>query len=172
MDYAKEHPVATKVITEWIGKGLLKRKFHIINGLDVAPSALPLLYSDGNGGGLYVVFRFAFVELVSHPVSSLGSPRFLSMESRPSFEPCDCLHSVICLSISTTLVIALLPLWYPRVDLSFSWRPSCTAHISTSTFGPILDRVLRIIENRLQSALFDFVMEAQPNAISISDERT
>lgn len=56
MDYAKEYPVAMKAITGWIGKGLLKRKFHIVNGLDAAPSALPLLYSGGNTGKLYVAF--------------------------------------------------------------------------------------------------------------------
>ena len=56
MDYAKQYPVAMKAITEWIGKGLLKRKFHIVNGLDAAPSALPLLYSGGNTGKLCVVF--------------------------------------------------------------------------------------------------------------------
>jgi len=54
MDYAKQYPVAIKAITEWIEKGLLKRKFHIVNGLDAAPGALPLLYSGGNTGKLYV----------------------------------------------------------------------------------------------------------------------
>jgi len=59
MDYAKEYPVAMKAITGWIEKGLLKRKFHIVNGLDAAPSALPLLYSGGNTGKLCVVFFYA-----------------------------------------------------------------------------------------------------------------
>ena len=38
MDYAKEHSVAMKAATRRIGKGSLKRKFHIVNGLDVACS--------------------------------------------------------------------------------------------------------------------------------------
>jgi len=54
MDYTKEYPVAMKAITEWIEKGLLKRKFHIVNGIDAAPSALPLLYTGGNTGKLVV----------------------------------------------------------------------------------------------------------------------
>lgn len=58
MDYEKEYPVAMKAITGWIEKGLLKRKFHIVNGLDAAPSALPLLYSGGNTGKLYVMLFY------------------------------------------------------------------------------------------------------------------
>jgi NADPH-dependent curcumin reductase CurA len=77
MDYAKEYPVAMKAITEWIEKGLLKRKFHIVNGLDAAPSALPLLYSGGNIGKLCVVFFFAHGELASY-LTLPGSSRFPS----------------------------------------------------------------------------------------------
>jgi NADPH-dependent curcumin reductase CurA len=54
MDYVKQYPVAMKAIAEWTGKGLLKRKFHIVDGLDAAPAALPLLYSGGNTGKLCV----------------------------------------------------------------------------------------------------------------------
>ena len=59
MDYAKQYPVAMKAIAEWIEKGLLKRKFHVVNGLDAAPGALPLLYSGGNTGKLYVAYLFS-----------------------------------------------------------------------------------------------------------------
>lgn len=75
MDYAKQYPVAMKAIAEWIAKGLLKRKFHIVNGLDAAPSALPLLYSGGNTGKLSAVF-FAFIELVSYPPLHQGRQGF------------------------------------------------------------------------------------------------
>jgi len=54
MDYAKQYPVGMKAIAGWIDKGLLKRKFHIVNGLDAAPNALTLLYSGGNTGKLVV----------------------------------------------------------------------------------------------------------------------
>ena len=101
MDYAKEYPVAMKVITEWIGKGLLKRKFHIVNGLDAAPSALPLLYSGGNTGKLCVVF-FVLGELVSY-LALLGSSRFLNTKPRLSFKLYECTHAVICLLISVVL---------------------------------------------------------------------
>ena len=68
MDYVKQYPVAMKAIAEWIEKGLLKRKFHIVNGLDAAPSALPLLYSGGNTGKLCVT------SLSPGPRSLLTSP--------------------------------------------------------------------------------------------------
>ena len=55
MDYTDQYPVGMKAIAEWIDKGLLKRKFHVVNGLDAAPGALPLLYSGGNTGKLWVV---------------------------------------------------------------------------------------------------------------------
>jgi len=97
MDYAKEYPVAMKAITEWIEKGLLKRKFHIVNGLDAAPSALPLLYNGGNTGKLYVMF-FALVKLVSHLTSS-GSLKFPSTNPHPSFDLSIRLHTVISLLI-------------------------------------------------------------------------
>ena len=55
MDYTDQYPVGMKAIAGWIDKGLLKRKFHVVNGLDAAPGALPLLYSGGNTGKLCVI---------------------------------------------------------------------------------------------------------------------
>ena len=95
MDYEKEYPVAMKAIAEWIEKGLFKRKFHIVNGLDSAPTALPLLYNGGNTGKLCVVC-FPLAELVPY-LASLGLLRFLNTESHPSFEIGDYLHAVVCL---------------------------------------------------------------------------
>ena len=94
MDYAKEYPVAMKAITEWIGKGLLKRKFHIVNGLDAAPGALPLLYSGGNTGKLCVA-SFVLGKLISY-LALPGSLRSPSTKPRLSSKLCDCLHAVIC----------------------------------------------------------------------------
>lgn len=101
MDYAKEYPVAMKAITEWIGKGLLKRKFHIVNGLDAAPGALPLLYSGGNTGKLCVA-SFMLRKLVSY-LTLPGSLRSSSTKPRLSSKLCDCLHVVICPLISVVL---------------------------------------------------------------------
>lgn len=84
MDYAKEYPVAMKAIAEWIEKGLLERKFHIVNGLDAAPSALPLLYNGGNTGKLCAL-PSALTELVTYP-TLLELLRFPSMKSQLSFE--------------------------------------------------------------------------------------
>ena len=99
MDYAKEYPVGMKAIAEWIAKGLLKRKFHIVNGLDGAPGALPLLYSGGNTGKLCVVL-FVPVDLLSH-IALPESSRFLNTKPHQSYKPCNCLRVVICLLIST-----------------------------------------------------------------------
>lgn len=84
MDYVKRYPIAMKAIAEWIEKGLLKRKFHIVNGLDAAPSALPLLYSGGNTGKLCFV-PFAWTKIVSH-LASPGSSRFPGTKPHPSFD--------------------------------------------------------------------------------------
>ena len=84
MDYVKQYPVAMKAIAEWIAGGLLKRKFHIVHGLDAAPSALPLLYSGGNTGKLCVI-PFPWRIFFSHLASS-GSFKFPSTKSYPSFE--------------------------------------------------------------------------------------
>ena len=105
MDYEKEYPVAMKAITEWIRKGLLKRKFHIVNGLDAAPSALPLLYSGGNTGKLCVVF-FALVELVSH-FTLPGSSRYLNTKPRPGSKLRDCQHPVIFLLYPSNVLCSL-----------------------------------------------------------------
>jgi hypothetical protein len=94
MDYAKEYPVAMKAIAEWIEKGSLKRKFHIVNGLDAAPNALTLLYSGGNTGKLYGKF-FAPTRLVSH-YASTGSSRFLSTKPYPSFKVWNCMCGTAC----------------------------------------------------------------------------
>ena len=88
-----------KAITEWIEKGLLKRKFHIVNGLDGAPSALPLLYSGGNTGKLCVFL--APVQFVPYP-ASLGSSGFLNTKTHPGYKSCGCLRAVLCLLISTS----------------------------------------------------------------------
>lgn len=125
MDYAKEYPVAMKVIAEWIEKGLLKRKFHIVNGLDAAPSALPLLYSGGNTGKLCLMFFFPATVPFSY-FASPGSSRFLNTKSYPSFELCD-----PSLTVTPPRVCAVLPWSSPGSIHSrltrapSSWGPFC-----------------------------------------------
>lgn len=53
-DYVKQYPTAIEEISKWIADGTLKRKFHIVEGLTKAPEALPLLFTGGNTGKLYV----------------------------------------------------------------------------------------------------------------------
>ena len=122
MDYAKEYPVAMKAIAEWIEKGLLKRNFHIVNGLDAAPGALPLLYSGGNTGKLCVVF-FTLGELVTY-FTIPGSLRFPSTKSRLSSKLCDLSTDICCTSIS----------FYVRYNvcvsnLPFAWHPVCMIRV-------------------------------------------
>jgi len=53
-DYAKEYPKAQKELAGWLQEGKLKRKFHVVQGLEKAPETLPLLFSGGNTGKLII----------------------------------------------------------------------------------------------------------------------
>ncbi|KAK7044770.1 hypothetical protein R3P38DRAFT_2880773 [Favolaschia claudopus] len=54
IDYAKEFPVAIEELSRGLADGSIKRKFHIVEGLEQAPIALPMLFSGGNTGKLVV----------------------------------------------------------------------------------------------------------------------
>ncbi|KAH9994842.1 hypothetical protein BJV77DRAFT_282082 [Russula vinacea] len=51
-DYAKRYPEALRDLSKWISEGRIIRKYHIIEGLENAPGALPLLFTGGNTGKL------------------------------------------------------------------------------------------------------------------------
>ncbi|KAG2157867.1 uncharacterized protein EDB93DRAFT_730644 [Suillus bovinus] len=53
-DYAEQYAVAVKEIAAGLADGSIKSKFHIVEGLQNAPSALPMLYSGANVGKLVV----------------------------------------------------------------------------------------------------------------------
>ncbi|TFK47799.1 alcohol dehydrogenase [Heliocybe sulcata] len=53
-DYADQYSKAAEEIAGWLADGTLKRKFHIVEGLENAPTALPMLFSGGNTGKLVV----------------------------------------------------------------------------------------------------------------------
>ncbi|KAG1835030.1 hypothetical protein EV424DRAFT_1340806 [Suillus variegatus] len=53
-DYADQYPVAVKKIAAGLADGSIKSKFHIVEGLQNAPSALPMLFSGANVGKLVV----------------------------------------------------------------------------------------------------------------------
>jgi len=53
-DYAAEYPEAIKEMSKWLADGSVKRKFHIVQGLEKAPEALPMLYNGGNTGKLVI----------------------------------------------------------------------------------------------------------------------
>lgn len=55
MDYASEYADAIKELSKGIQSGAIKRKFHVVEGgIEQAPVALPMLFSGGNTGKLYV----------------------------------------------------------------------------------------------------------------------
>ncbi|EMD34036.1 hypothetical protein CERSUDRAFT_117546 [Gelatoporia subvermispora B] len=53
-DYEKQYPEALRELASWLKAGSLKRRFHVIEGLENAPAALPMLFSGGNIGKLVV----------------------------------------------------------------------------------------------------------------------
>ncbi|KAJ7650289.1 alcohol dehydrogenase [Roridomyces roridus] len=54
LDYAAEFPVAIEEMGKWLADGSIKRQFHIVEGIEAAPVALPMLFSGGNTGKLVV----------------------------------------------------------------------------------------------------------------------
>jgi NADPH-dependent curcumin reductase CurA len=53
-DYADRFPEAVTDLSKWISEGRIVRKFHVVRGLEKAPEALPLLFTGGNTGKLFV----------------------------------------------------------------------------------------------------------------------
>ncbi|OAX31572.1 hypothetical protein K503DRAFT_805965 [Rhizopogon vinicolor AM-OR11-026] len=54
LDYVKDYPRAIKEIATGLADRSIKRKLHIVDGLQNAPSALPMLFSGTNTGKLVV----------------------------------------------------------------------------------------------------------------------
>jgi NADPH-dependent curcumin reductase CurA len=54
MDYARRYPEAQAAILGWLGEGTLKHAEHVVEGLELAPDALNLLFTGGNTGKLIV----------------------------------------------------------------------------------------------------------------------
>ncbi|KAJ7127006.1 alcohol dehydrogenase [Mycena epipterygia] len=54
LDYTAEFPAAIEEMARGLVDGSIKRKFHIVEGLEQAPVALPMLFSGGNTGKLVV----------------------------------------------------------------------------------------------------------------------
>lgn len=69
MDYAAQYNAARAEIGKWLEDGSLKRQFHIVEGLDKCPETLPLLFTGGNKGKLYVIFVYGFCSLVTDHLS-------------------------------------------------------------------------------------------------------
>jgi len=53
-DYEKRYPEALRDLASWLKDGSLKRRFHVVEGLENAPAALPMLFAGGNTGKLVV----------------------------------------------------------------------------------------------------------------------
>ncbi|KAF8520503.1 hypothetical protein JB92DRAFT_2894758 [Gautieria morchelliformis] len=53
-DYVSRFGGAAQEMSRWISEGKIKRKFHVVEGLEKCPEYLNLLYSGGNTGKLVV----------------------------------------------------------------------------------------------------------------------
>jgi len=53
-DYAAQFAQAAEEMSNWLADGSLKRQFHVVEGLESAPTSLSLLFSGGNTGKLVV----------------------------------------------------------------------------------------------------------------------
>lgn len=53
-DFVGRYPEALRELSKLISDGRLVRKYHIVEGLERAPEALPLLYTGANTGKLFV----------------------------------------------------------------------------------------------------------------------
>jgi len=53
-DYASHFPAAIQDMAASLADGSIKRKFHIVEGLEKAPESLPLLFSGLNSGKLII----------------------------------------------------------------------------------------------------------------------
>ena len=57
-DYADRFPEALAYLGKWIAEGRIVQKYHIVQGLEKAPEALPLLFTGENTGKLFVPLSF------------------------------------------------------------------------------------------------------------------
>lgn len=56
MNYVDEYPKAISELARALGQGIIKRKFHVVEGgIEQGPVALPLLFTGGNTGKLWVL---------------------------------------------------------------------------------------------------------------------
>lgn len=53
--YVERYPEALRELSKWLSEGHIIRKYHIVEGLERAPDALPLLFTGGNTGKLFVL---------------------------------------------------------------------------------------------------------------------
>lgn len=52
LDYVSQFKSAATEMAQWIAEGKIKRKFHVVEGLENAPEGLMLLFNGGNTGKL------------------------------------------------------------------------------------------------------------------------
>lgn len=72
MDYADRYPEAFVDLSKWLSEGRITRKFHVVEGLEKAPESLPLLFSGGNTGKLFVLVFLYPISRFSDSMSFLG----------------------------------------------------------------------------------------------------
>jgi hypothetical protein len=83
----------------WLADGSLQRKFHIVDGLQNAPSALSMLFNGGNTGKLCVLNVVPDAnhlrtgpELSKYPISLWASRAGCNRVQLPTADGCTCIR--------------------------------------------------------------------------------
>ena len=53
-DFTERYPEALRELSKWVSEGRIFRKYHVMEGVESAPEALPLLFVGDNMGKLFV----------------------------------------------------------------------------------------------------------------------
>jgi NADPH-dependent curcumin reductase CurA len=55
MDFMPRYPEGREQLAKWIGEGKIKRRYHVVNGIEKCPEALKMLFEGVNTGKLWVI---------------------------------------------------------------------------------------------------------------------
>ena len=53
-DFTEQYPEALRALSKWVSEGRVIQKYHVMEELESAPEALPLLFAGDNTGKLFV----------------------------------------------------------------------------------------------------------------------
>ena len=73
MDYADHTETATKFLAGKVAKGVVKYRYHILEGLKEAPRGIHMLFTGENKGKLYVQSFSESAEVATDSLTRLSS---------------------------------------------------------------------------------------------------